>query len=359
MKSGNPSYSFVLAVTISWLFVTTAFAQEDSDRTSELERLKLAGKPVSVNDLNVEPIPDVDNAAWWFSQAEAGRKATESALGEDFNSDQDFSEKLVEKFEAINTAETFQKISKAISANAYVPLVELDSSNFDSINAKDRVEMRSFARLLYFRGAVEIAKGQPHEAAKTALQIIKLSRQPNHYLGLVGFLVRKAIQNMGASLLIEAMETGAIHEPALLNRLQAELSALDNLNDLVQTIDSERVFGLYLLKSQGPLTLLWNTEPYLKTMRLAQQQLALPIAEHHELFDGEGTGGILTNQLLPALKMTRQAAHRELTTLRQLRIQIAFLQQPEAETVESLELPPATKTDPSTGQILTVTPADN
>ena len=199
MKSGNPSDSLVLAVTISWLFMTTAFAQEGSDRTSELERLKLAGKPVSVNDLNIEPIPDVNNAASWFSQVEAGRKATESALGEDFHSDQDFSETLVEKFEAINTAETFQKISEAISANAYVPLVALDSSHFDSINAKDRVEMRSFTRLLYFRGAVEIAKGQPQEAANTALQIIELSRQPYHYLGLVGFLVRKAIQNMGTS----------------------------------------------------------------------------------------------------------------------------------------------------------------
>ncbi|MDG2103778.1 MAG: hypothetical protein P8J91_08505 [Pirellulaceae bacterium] len=357
MKLRNKGRTFV-AFAVTLLVIKNAVAQDDPGRTSEIERLKFLGKPVLVKDLNAEPIPDFDNAAWWLSQAAAGQKTLVTASEGELDLTQNLNEELIKKFDSLAMEATYRQIARAISAPTYVPLIKLTPSNFESFNDEDRTKMRLFARVLYYRGAVEIAKGRPQEAANTALQIIRLSRQPNHYFGLVGFLVRKALQNMGTSLLLKALETEAINDTALLKTLQTELSALDNLDDLVETIDSERVFGLHALNTQGGFTKIWNTEPYLKTMRLAQQELALPIAEHRELFDGNSTGRTLTDQLLPALKMARQAAHRELTAVRQLRIRIAFLQQPKAVTVESLDLPAPTKTDPTTGLTMGVKSTD-
>lgn len=351
------SISCLAALIASLGGIDSVWAQDKVTPLTELELLQLSGKPITLTDLHPEPVDDSDNAAVWLARADAGRLAIDMALAESFNFDATLTEAFIKKYQATiaDHPDTYDWIHQAAATGQYVPQSSFDQRSFEEFfKVHDPSVMRSYARVLMYRAAVELAEGRTDPAVRSVVAMLQLSRLPNCYFGMQGFLTRKALQGMGTAMLSQVIDTGKVTESELLKEIQNELANHDSLDDLVATIDSERVMGIRLMRDQGMVI---RIESYLRTMRLVQERLAETIAERPALFaddDDARPQGVTAAQLMPGIQQIRSVAHRQLDQIRRLRIQVAFLQNPDARSIDDLDLPATSKTDPRTGEPLVV-----
>jgi hypothetical protein len=349
-----------VAAVLALMQVAPLAAQEPAaSEPTELQRFQQSGKPRSLADLKPDEVPDEKNAAWWLARAQAGYKAIDSRLAESFQFDEPCDQEFIDEYQDVVSRfpQTFEWLQRAVEAPQHVPL----TGRFDADNAKDFLEahdsssMRSVARVLMYRSAVELAEGRSAEAARSALAMLQLSRLANAWFGLSGHLTRLAVRGMGLHALEKVVRAGKLDDPVLLESLQAELTRLDTLDEFQACFDSERVIGLQLMRDQGVVFAATQVESYLKFMRLIQQHANQTIATRPQLLEEDIPLSFSGASLMPAVQQVRKAAHRHLTHVRRLRIEVAFLQSPMATDMAQLDLPESVMTDPVSGERLVVT----
>ena len=353
----------ILFACLTLILTLPVCSQQDGASVSELQRFKDSGKPETFSDLKPQPVPDEQNAATWLTKAEPGRLAIDIALAVDFDFEAKCDEPFIDKFKTVsaNHPNTYPWLFKAMELEHYIPKGHYDSATYAEFDEQHKPdEMRSVARVLMYKAAVDLAEGRVDDSARSALAILKLSSLPNVYYGMRGYLTRVAVRGMGIHCLNAVLQRLNTMDGELAQSVKNELKRLDTLDDFQECFDSERVLGIQIMKDQGVTFAAFRIEGYLKTMRLVQEHADQTMAERPALWDSSEKFGFTGAQLFPAINQVRHAAHRNLTKVRCLRLLMELnTQMQDQPDLNDIDLPKSAMTDPVSGDPLIVRKKEN
>jgi len=176
----------------------------------EFARIQAAGRPVEPQDFDPKPVKDVDNAAYYYLEAESVMVATAPISGLAINEvNRDKGEILsgrlddvAELIEANQEALRLARHARGLEGVDWGLPVRSPMSNrlLPSIRAH-----RQLAKLLSMNAQYQSAVGNPAGAYESLLDIIRLARAVAEEPSLLGFLVSVSIDSMAVRALSETL----------------------------------------------------------------------------------------------------------------------------------------------------------
>ncbi|MGI9517933.1 MAG: hypothetical protein ACR2NP_12850 [Pirellulaceae bacterium] len=326
---------------------------------TERQQLESSGQPQTFADLKT-PAPESqeDNVAYWLARAETGRFAIDMALAADFEYDKFPTDQLRNTYHEVlaRHPETYEYLERAAAAPACAPDWNYEPESAATFLEDMKIdELRSVARTLMYRSGMQLAEGEPDAAAHSALAILQICSHDEFVIGMMGCTVRSACMGIGLHQLSMVLQSGVKLQEETHAAIEQELARHDSLALYRQSLISERVLGLQMIRDQGAGGFALRVEPYLQTMRVAIDNAEKTSAELEDIFDGAERRSTVAAMIAPAIQHGRGSAHRILAQARCLRVINALHANMAAEPwLEGLELPESTKLDPMTGQPLKV-----
>lgn len=352
-------------LAIAFLGVSVAAQEGDSSRSekTEIERFQESGLPQTIAELKPEgTVADRDNAAWWLAQADEGRRAIDMQLAANHIYDQPCSPEFIRQYREVveEHPDVYERIFSAVAARHYIPELNFDAGSlaeFDFMEVTNR--LRSWARVLNYRASVEWTEGHVDSAVISSLAVLKLARLENTGYGMAGYQTRQVVAAMGLYSLGHTLQSGKELKSETIDLIREELEKHDTLQAFQKCFESERVIGIQMLKDQGVATAALRMEGYLKAIRAFEENANQTIAEREVLVDAPKDLGIYGGMISPSIQSCRGTAHRTLALVRCLRILIELQNSMHNEpTLDQLDLPAATKTDPVSGKPVVILKED-
>jgi hypothetical protein len=310
---------------------------------SQLARLRAAGEPTSIRELEV-PVPAESNAAlilaevrsqfedftmakMEFDETAAGMHYAEFAYMEAKPSDEQVAaiKELVEKFPELSTA-----IDQAAEAKCYVP--QLDYTR-DHLAFQDEVMngakiLRTVTRFNSLRVAVAMTEGRLDDAANIGINMLKLAKLSDSQPLIVSGLVSIALRGAAIRELNRVMRAGEL-SPETYLRIDQELAVHDDPQRIVNVMKSDRALHLDAASDLFPDVDLIKLDilDYHDQIALvmvkpwhANKSDLRTLSSLKHLKDALPDSEILVSQLFPALQALNDANQRNLAELRCLRI---------------------------------------
>lgn len=361
---------------------------------SRIAAIRASGDPASISDLESEPVPDNENAAFYLTEyrqriaefaGEEGRFSN-TPLGKDYDDRRDRGEPAtIEQIEAIQAitdkyTDLDNALALAAACDRYASRLDfsLKPTQFIEEMIDLQPSIRQAARYLAWKKDVLLADGQTEQAVECGMQTLRLIRLYDHEPTLLSFLVGNAVRGIAARSLYDALATGPI-SPELHAALEQELAMHDDPQRLVHALKTERAFSADMTASIGEGSPLDQGHPL--RMRIAGWPVKWMYAGALDSFDRyfalanqpwdeicrelgppgsdppSNREGVLADLLLPALKAAYEANFRTVATLRALRIFNALTEfrdqhGREASGLKDLALPQKATVDPFSGEPL-------
>lgn len=345
----------LLIVVAGWRWWSLAQLEQ------RLAAIRASGDPVSLADLQRQPVSPQDNAATYLARVSDDAHKLFAELEpilyrEDFN----VREKLTpEELAAVEEAfeaypQVFTAMDQAAAAQTHVwphdlpqPQTEFMEDYFDALD-----QWRTFARVLHCRAVYLAVTDRPEEAAEVYLQQLRLARlQADEPLVLAGFLVNVVVRRMAIEGLNDVLQTATL-SPQMYGAIDRELAHHDSLGLFVHMLKAERAYGI---ESFGQFPQ-WFVSQWIEYLDVMEDLIAEGDRPAFEVTDPHPSAyGSLTALVIPSITQSRHSLNRNLTLVRGVRIVNALqAQQIEDPTVDlaTLGLPPETLIDPFSGQRL-------
>jgi hypothetical protein len=270
-----------------------------------------------------------------------------------------------------------EAFAKAAACDEYASLLDfsLDQTQFIEAMLEIQGPIRQAARYLVWKMEVDLADGQPEQAVRRGIQILKLADLYDNEPTMVSFLVSTAIRGIAVANLYDALAAGPI-SAELHAELDNELAQLDSPQRLVHALKTERAIGAGWFDSAfaqvGPslaALLGWPMKGFqVGVFDQMDEHIRLAEQPWHEVRGGfplpgqpptESGHGVLADLLVPAVQAAFQAHARSLATFRALRVFNAMCAYEEQNGqrptgLADLTLSMAATTDPFTGESLLV-----
>ncbi|HBO43137.1 MAG TPA: hypothetical protein DD670_04220 [Planctomycetaceae bacterium] len=339
-----------------------------------MAKIRAAGDPVSLADLEPEPIPPEQNAATYLRRARDDLRAIEQEIVKAERADSDSDRQSPAVLEAMRSAlaaypEVVPLLEQAAECPEYGISEPLDPGGADDPQVALETVMsragdnRSVARLLgSYRCRLLLADGKHDEAARSAVSLLKLTRHFDREPCMVSFLVAIACRGHAMESLNEVLQAGAISDEVS-RELEDELAKHDINEAYRQALRTERPFGFAFFRTmpgentwfarayynRAKLNYLGLLEWYLVDSKAADSSEARAMVEAPEPTD---IWGVLLN---PAIEATRLAARRGQSLLNVIRVLNALQRrenpdEPPAADLSDLGLPREATLDPFTGK---------
>ena len=356
---------------------------------SAIATIRAAGEPASLVDLAPSVIPPENNAAVHLKriapELEAFAKQHDSFSNTDLgkaydqrmeNNELPDADQLAAIQSILDAHPTIlPALQQAAACEQYASLLEFNlppnqfvARTVKSINAGGP---RSLARFVSWKMAVLQAAGNPDEAIRIGMQMLRLTRLYDHEPLLVSYLVSLAMR----SIIFESMNAVVrSHQvsPDMRKELDAELQLQDGLQPLVAALRAERGFGISYVQEQTgsvPAFVRWPMMDFFFLKELDAENRAYEVAKlplnqillHWDPVTKETSfpqlEEIKSRLIGAAVSAVFGAKFRQMAQTRCLRVLNAleeFRQRTgkEADNVEQLPLPADTKSDPYSGKPL-------
>lgn len=372
-------FAIVAGSLLSLAFLAFAFLNWRAGVCLEeqLQRLRQAGKPISIAELAPAAVSPERNAATYLRRAEKSIMAMNqelSPLGDMHDNHYDkgrLNQSGIELVEAALAAypDAIPLIEQAADAPDYVPdhdYTLLPPQAFLDPYLQKVQQARAFARLLEYRGGLLLARSEREEALRNGLMLLRLDRHFQQEPMLVAYLVSIAVQSMGIEQVANALQDGPISTD-MHDQVDAEISKQFGSRAFVWAIESDRAYGIDSFREFRGLGLPGAFKrdecDYLKRMAA---EIEIGTAPRYKVetalaqmtADSQGAG-TLTQMILPALEAAREAQLRARARLQCLRVLNALARHDgeEGKTLPSLDelnLPDEIKLDPYNGQALKI-----
>jgi hypothetical protein len=364
----------VISFTLSWY--------AGRKLQSQIAAIRAAGDPMSIGDLAPAPTPDERNAAFHLGQisrrlevfADQYAAFHDSELGKAFESaNERGGPPAAEPAEAVRKlvndfAEIDEALTRAAACDEYASQADFSVAHPAFIQSLlDSQRARGAARFLKLRMEVFVADGKAEEAVTRGIQMLRLARLCEREPGLVRFLVSVAVRRLAAEELYDALAAGKVSSQ-LHELLDKELSLHDDAQRLLRALKTERAINISGFDaSPGPANPIvmsvagWSFKSmHSGVLDSYDEHLARAALLPYELESNTNiaaNSGVLARLLAPAIESARVSFHRDLVTLRTLRIvnalrQFAARNGREATGVNELPLTKNATADPFTGEPL-------
>lgn len=370
----------LIGLGVNWYTVQSSSAQLER----RIKALRAAGEPLELRDLARKPrVPPERNGAVYLRRAAGDLEAIHRTLQGWYpetgyptdamsQADQTRLEALFAQYPGV-----MPLLDQSLACADYDPElnVTLDPSLVLDLCMKQITQHRLLIRVLRARTSLHLARGERDDALRVQIRAMRLARQWNRDLLLIGHLGVVACKNAAMDGANEVLRSGAISSPAR-QALESELVLHESLDGYLWAIRSERAYSLSSIPSTLPLSGSWLTRPFenrlnLRLLNYYEGQVEAAAHSYYEqkaepdldpfprtrrFFDPYG---VLVDQLDPAWASTRVAVERSRATARALRVLNALQAQESAKVVAApklseLGLPTEATIDPFDGQPLRV-----
>ncbi|MEZ6102849.1 MAG: hypothetical protein R3E01_28230 [Pirellulaceae bacterium] len=361
----------VVAVVLFGLTLASwrAYAQLDD----WMEKTRAAGEPVNLADLEPKDVLPDDNSVTLLLQVRDSAKALEKELialdacPPKIDATADADPERITKIALVIGAypEAFDAIDRAAQRSRFawprdytVSVEQFLASLLDNTN-----DIRMFARLQDARARSSFLAEKYDQAARQALQIVRMARLQDEEPTLVLYLVNIACRSVGLYTINGILQGGPVsaetHEV-----IEQELAAYDGAKSYEHALKMERVIGCesfrgFVLKLGPTWTGGWNE--YLSVMdhELANVgKLPYEMSEKDAIVTPKNA---LAAGIVPAINASREATVRIQIFVNCLRILNAIQSRgidADPVVLSSLGLPPSTVLDPYSGNPLIVKRSD-
>jgi hypothetical protein len=367
-----------LALTANAVFVWTTGSRLEG----QLAQIREAGEPLSLAELAREPVPPERNAATFLRRAKTETEAVDRELRA-LRDTKQFSQWPW-------SAQTQKTVRSALEAYPkVVPLLiqAVDCPEYDAQLdytllpdqfmeelLKEVHSCRGPARVLEARALLLAAQGEHDEALRTALAISRLARHFEHEPMLVGYLPAIAVHGIANHTAGAVLQSGPVSKEVR-DALDTEMAKLEGVEGYRWAIQSDRAYGLDFFRTSIPARNFWllgrgfwdrQESAYLALM---DDCLALTVSPAPYNRAGMGSiyirhfpakpGGILAEQVFPAIQAVHEAVTRTRAMARCLRVLNAIQTHgpPDGMAIPKLNdlgLPAEAIMDPYTGEPLHV-----
>jgi len=345
----------LLIVAAGWRWWSLAQLEQ------RLAAIREAGDPVSLADLQPDPVPPQGNAATYLARVSDDADKLWIELDPIlYRVDLNAREKVTpEELAAVEEAfaaypQVLAAMEQAAGAKTHVWPFDYSQSHTEFSEAFIDVTQRwrTFARLFHCRAVYLAVTDRPDEAVEVYLQLLRLARlQSEEPLLMVGLLVNIAVRQTAIAGLNDLLQTATL-SPETYAAIDRELAHHDSLDRFVPMLKAERVYGIESF-AQFPQVFVSQWIEYLDVMEDLIAEGDRPVYEVTE--PDESAYGTLTALVIPSIVASRAAANRDVALVRGVRIVNALQAQQmddPAVDLSTLGLPPETLIDPFSGQPL-------
>ena len=355
-------------------------------REAEWAKIRAAGDPVTLADLEPEPIDPALNGATYLRRAAVGIANIHHEIGELANDSEAFytdGRLTAEGARRVRAAlQAYPDVSALLAQAADCPsyAAQLDYASepqvlLSSILDGETHLVRGAGRVLRKKLDLQLYDGQDDEAVQTGLQIMRIGRHSAEEPLLIQYLVSVAVRSTGLDGIERVLSDGPV-SPASRLAIEAELAAQDGMEGFVGCLKSEVAFGGYQLRTMFdgmPLVEhLWMYKNWESDyLQFLAAELSLGAAPHYKIEQdlkmlraraAQGSGFV--RLIDPAVKAAREAMDRVRAVMRAVRVLNALQGQGVTPEVISLDpallgLPAEAVVDPFSGApLLTKSTAD-
>lgn len=223
---------------------------------------------------------------------------------------------------------------------------------------------RALIGVLRTRHAYLIRTGAHQEAFETALNALQITQLEGATCSMNGGVMRVVMRSIACDMANQILRIERL-TPAQHERLDAELSNYDVVKTYRDSLQSERLVGIFMLRNRIPWSKYWISrglynQNLIKYLDLLELELAssvdLQSLTRPPDLKAAAKGWILMELLVPAVEMSRSAALKSECQLRALRVLNAIVKSGKQESdsldITQLGLPSEVTTDPYTGKPL-------
>ena len=336
--------------------------------------IQSTGDPLSLVELARDPIPPETNAAVFLRQAGDDLQAIDKELIDVYGSESYRSGHPDEsELESIRSAlEAHPEVVSLLTQAARCP--DYDSQPDYTVGAqafmaagagrRDNLRLRSAVRLLNARILLLQSQGKQEEALENCVLLLRLARHFEREPMLIGYLVAVACRGLGVSATNGVLRAGPLPTGSR-QALEAELALHDGTEAFSWALISERALGMdnwraIPARNWWPVRIMWDDDQ-VAYLDLFDQHLALAAQPYSAVVDANlaakapaSRRAVLTQLVMPAILLARQARDRARATLRCLRVLNALqaVEQPgdaAQPKLSDLGLPAEATVDPFTG----------
>ncbi len=369
-----------------------------------LQAIRDAGDPLTLADLEREPIPPEENAATFLRRADKSVRAIQKEFWAEFYNTESYNRGVFseENLRSIKTAfDAYPDVISLLRQAANCPNYDLRidykvkagpelldlSDRQANRNGFDRYTINGVKPLLDLsdcqanRNAIQVlrehvillaAEGKRDDALEECVVMFRLTRHFDRDPTLVGYLVSMACRGITGDATNRVLLAGAVSAESRA-KLETELAQHDAMAGFVESLKSERVFGANRFRAMSggwKSFFFWQTKNwqanYLDLMAGEIRLGAAPSykirAELDALYARSASADVLTAMVETAIKPARGAMDRTRAAMRCLRV-LNALQAQAANTgnnklqsntlkISDVKLPTEITTDPFTGQPL-------
>jgi hypothetical protein len=359
----------------------------DARLESQLKAIQDAGDPLTLAELAPKPIPPEKNAAMYHRRAEADV----NAMNDEIWVNDWYVKKSWDSGKPL-PPEGFKLVKAALEAHPKVmPLLEQAAACQDydpqldfTVSPPELIAQflpivqyhRQYARVLSLRASLLVVEGNYDEAARSALLLLRLTRQSFRDTMLVGLLVQITMRGIAIEAANMALQSGPVSKEVR-DALDAELALHESSKDYTRTIKNDRVYTLgffralpghdcwFVTRGMWNQIVSENLDLMQEWIEQTQGKKPMKIGQGIEEKDSKllhtfayklwGPNALL----LPSVNAANHAAVRNKAQVRSLRVLIALQNHYPAGSNETpnlaqLGLSAETTTDPFDGQPLHV-----
>lgn len=349
---------------------------------SRLTRLREAGEPLTLDQLQREPLAKDDNALTRIRRTQPATDELSQRLLEYQSSDEfrllrpnDEQLQMLRQVLAEHK-ETFELYARAAGCSRLQSDWRIGAQPSASLNS--HLEETSLTRAMFrnwsTRAGLLLADGETEEALQQGLQMSSLSRSIEHQPLILAYLVALACRSTSLDVIAAVLERGSLTDQQR-QQIDAALAACESVEGFKQALASERIYGLASFRTEifgGTLgsVFLWKFKlDACNYLDLVDEMTVWTESPRHRIDDSLKTlqsqsFGPLTSLVIPAFIQVRTAHDRTLARVRCVRLLNALqLQHPGgiSAAADEVELSKSTETpdDPFTGASLKVAVAED
>ncbi len=243
---GKIALVLVLAVVLGVAGTLSYFGYMSYAFQRRVLAIKTAGHPIRVSEFNKKNIPEEENGATYLLQ----RGSRILAIDKEF-------EQICKEINAPLTDETLAKYDKLMVSYSGVFRVTEAASNCKVFAPKMREAHEEFqrdnesyskafsraARPLHHRSRVALHRGESELAAKSAIEILKISRLAETQPGLIGYQSSLVVRDIGLDICNRVLQETEMSDEHL-EQLEAVLKDFEPRNGMRWSLISERAIAL-------------------------------------------------------------------------------------------------------------------
>ncbi len=219
---------------------------------ARLEKLRISGEPLTLEELDSKVIPKENNAQTWIKRAHSHTEELNSLLLDYMKSDEYSSfrpnarqVKLLEDTIA-DHQEGFSLYARAAKCSDYQSdwrIIGSQPSEALGEHLENLQGTRSIMRHCWSRASLLMSQDKYDAALTQGLQMLAISRHVESEPMIISYLVSIACRLMSLNVITAVMERSPLTEKQR-DQIDLALAAFESSDGLKHALDSERIFGL-------------------------------------------------------------------------------------------------------------------